>query len=101
MTDAPVILKGMRAGDHASVTRSFSSDDLRQFQQLAAHDGATLQAVPEPLIGALFSYLLGVELPGFGQIDGVGNVARFDFGNRIEGRRQVLVRNGKKTNRQK
>jgi acyl dehydratase len=22
--------------------------------------------VPEPLIGALFSYLLGVELPGFG-----------------------------------
>lgn len=66
MTDTAVTLKGMRVGDHASVTRNFSADDLRLFQQLAAHDGAALQAVPEPLIGALFSYLLGVELPGFG-----------------------------------
>lgn len=66
MTDAPITLKGMQVGDHASVTRSFSADDLQQFQGLAGRDGAALQAVPEPLIGALFSYLLGVELPGFG-----------------------------------
>ncbi|WP_300301332.1 hypothetical protein [Ferrovibrio sp.] len=66
MTETALTHKGMRVGDHASVTRSFSANDLRQFQSLAARDGAALDAVPEPLIGALFSYLLGVELPGFG-----------------------------------
>ncbi len=56
----------MQIGDRASVTRSFSKDDLEAFQALAGHDAAPLEQVPEPLIAALFSYLLGVELPGFG-----------------------------------
>lgn len=55
----------MQIGDRASITRSFSAQDLDAFQGLAG--GTTpLSHVPEPLIGALFSYLLGVELPGFG-----------------------------------
>lgn len=56
----------MQIGSRASITRSFSEDDLRAFQIMAGRDSAPLQHVPEPLIGALFSYLLGVELPGFG-----------------------------------
>lgn len=67
MTDTPVSHKGMQAGDHVEIRRAFTPADLAAFQVLAAHDGAApLAAVPEPLIGALFSYLLGVELPGFG-----------------------------------
>jgi len=54
----------MEIGQAAEVTRSFSSAEIDAFARLAGTaPGAT---VPEPLIGALFSYLLGVKLPGFG-----------------------------------
>ncbi|KPQ05760.1 MAG: Acyl dehydratase [Rhodobacteraceae bacterium HLUCCA12] len=55
----------MQIGDHAETTRSFNQADLDAFAALA---GSRIGAdtVPEPLIGAMFSYLLGVELPGFG-----------------------------------
>lgn len=56
----------MQIGNRASVTRSFAKDDIRLFQSMAGHESGPLLQVPEPLIGALFSYLLGVELPGFG-----------------------------------
>ncbi len=55
----------MQVGDFAETTRGFSADDVRAFLALAGND-AVASSVPEPLIGALFSYLLGVELPGFG-----------------------------------
>lgn len=55
----------MQIGSRASVTRSFSQADVAAFHGLAATRDST-GSVPEPLIGALFSYLLGVELPGFG-----------------------------------
>jgi len=55
----------MQVGSRASVTRSFSQDDIAAFHGLAAAEDST-GSVPEPLIGSLFSYLLGVELPGFG-----------------------------------
>lgn len=54
----------MHVGKHAETTRSYSHDDLSAFTALSG--GAAGAAVPEPLIGALFSYLLGVHLPGFG-----------------------------------
>lgn len=54
----------LKVGASAHVTRSFTAADLAAFQGLAASE--SLASVPEPLIGALFSYLLGVELPGFG-----------------------------------
>lgn len=54
----------LKLGASASVTRSFSAADLAAFQGLAGTEAPA--SVPEPLIGALFSYLLGVELPGFG-----------------------------------
>lgn len=56
----------MQTGNRASVTRNFSVEDIAAFRKLAGQDAAEPDYVPEPLIGALFSYLLGVELPGFG-----------------------------------
>lgn len=58
--------KGMKLGDRASVSRRFSPAQIETLQALAGQRGVTLDHVPEPLIGALFSYLLGVELPGAG-----------------------------------
>lgn len=55
----------MRAGDAAQVTRAFSAEDLAEYRALCGDD-TTGRWVPEPLIGALFSYLLGMQLPGLG-----------------------------------
>ena len=60
----------MIVGDHAQVTRRFGAADVADFTALMGQAGPSspkpADMVPEPLIGALFSYLLGVELPGFG-----------------------------------
>lgn len=56
----------LAVGNRASITRSYTAEDIRAFHGLAGDMATAAQAVPEPLIGALFSYLLGVELPGFG-----------------------------------
>ncbi len=54
----------MQLGQSAETTRAFSSADLRDLTALIGAEPA--DTVPEPLIGALFSYLLGVHLPGYG-----------------------------------
>jgi 3-hydroxybutyryl-CoA dehydratase len=54
----------MHVGKFTETTRSYSRDDLAAFAALSG--GAPGTQVPEPLIGALFSYLLGVHLPGSG-----------------------------------
>jgi len=57
----------MKIGDSAEVTRAFSSQDLRDYARLSGHKAsAGYDRVPAPLIESLFSYLLGVELPGMG-----------------------------------
>ncbi|MBL8571479.1 MAG: phosphate acetyltransferase [Phreatobacter sp.] len=56
----------MKVGDSASLTRRYTLEDIAAFTSLAGVAPATIRDVPEPLIGALFSYLLGVELPGSG-----------------------------------
>lgn len=55
----------MKPGDSAEISRSFTAADLADYTRLSQHIPGNEQ-VPEPLIGALFSYLLGVELPGSG-----------------------------------
>jgi acyl dehydratase len=55
----------MRIGDSVEVTRAFTLQDLQDYTGLSGHKTPGEQ-VPEPLIGALFSYLLGVQLPGLG-----------------------------------
>lgn len=59
-------LPTLALGRMAAITRRFTPEDLRGFAALAESDVAAFEAVPEPLIAALFSYLLGVELPGRG-----------------------------------
>lgn len=53
-------------GQTATITRQFSPEDLRGFAALTGIKAAALAYLPEPLQAALFSYLLGVELPGRG-----------------------------------
>lgn len=52
-------------GRAAEVSRSFTADDVAGYRALGGHAGRA-ETVPEPLINALFSYLLGVKLPGLG-----------------------------------
>ncbi|MGO1501264.1 MAG: hypothetical protein ACTHWH_08285 [Marinobacter sp.] len=52
-------------GQFASVERRFTADDLTQWSKLAGLNESPT-AVPEPLISGLFSFLLGMELPGKG-----------------------------------
>ena len=52
-------------GQAAEVSRRFSADDVAGYARLGGHAVASGD-VPEPLINALFSYLLGVKLPGLG-----------------------------------
>ena len=53
-------------GQTATVTRAFSPEDLRGFAAIAGLHSAEFPALPEPLLAALFSYILGVKLPGRG-----------------------------------
>lgn len=54
----------MKVGDTASVSRTYTAEDLAAFSRLSGAEPDN--HVPEPLIAALFSYLLGVKLPGSG-----------------------------------
>ncbi len=54
----------MDVGQSASVSRIYTAGDLARFAELSG--AAPGDHVPEPLIAALFSYLLGVKLPGSG-----------------------------------
>ena len=55
----------MKLGDSAQTTRTFSDRDLGDYIRLSGHE-TTGGCIPEPMIGALFSYLLGMRLPGLG-----------------------------------
>jgi hypothetical protein len=55
----------MKVGDYVEISRTFSALDLRDYVKLSGHI-VNADCVPEPLIGALFSFLLGVKLPGTG-----------------------------------
>ncbi|MFY8107206.1 MAG: hypothetical protein ACOVKO_09840 [Elstera sp.] len=53
-------------GQTATVTRQFSPEDLRGFAALIGVQSGDFTHLPEPLLAAMFSYVLGVKLPGRG-----------------------------------
>ncbi|UWR08451.1 MULTISPECIES: phosphate acetyltransferase [Ruegeria] len=53
----------LKVGQSAHIARRYTEEDIRAFTSLS---GGKSEGVPEPLLAALFSYLLGVELPGSG-----------------------------------
>ena len=55
----------MKIGDFTEMARAFEPRDVAEYAKLSGH-AVTDDRVPEPLVGALFSYLLGVKLPGNG-----------------------------------
>jgi len=55
----------LRVGDTADVRRSFSRADIAAWAELAQMPELP-EHIPEPLIAALYSYLLGERLPGHG-----------------------------------
>ncbi len=61
----PVQGGNMKLGDATQVSRVISAEDVSEYASLI-QQARTGERVPEPLIGALFSYLLGVRLPGQG-----------------------------------
>jgi 3-hydroxybutyryl-CoA dehydratase len=54
----------MRVGDSAALTRTWTTADLTAFAALTGWAGG--DGVPDPLIGAMLSCLLGTRLPGPG-----------------------------------
>jgi len=56
----------MRIGDRAEIERTYHPSDAAELAGLAGLAAASLEHVPEPLVAALFSHLLGVRLPGPG-----------------------------------
>jgi acyl dehydratase len=54
----------MKVGQAVEIRRSYSDADMHAFAALSGVEAE--RTVPEPLIAALFSYLLGVHLPGPG-----------------------------------
>lgn len=55
----------MKVGESAEVTRRFSPEDVAAYGALGGAPTVS-DELPEPLVCALFSYLLGVKLPGVG-----------------------------------
>jgi 3-hydroxybutyryl-CoA dehydratase len=55
----------MKLGDRVSTARAFSAQDVEAYGALGGPSAAD-GMVPDPLVGAIVSYLLGVRLPGPG-----------------------------------
>lgn len=60
-------MKTFQIGDSATTKRSFSSADVTEYMSLAGIEGSGKpHTVPGPLLGGMFSYLLGTQCPGRG-----------------------------------
>jgi len=59
-------MKNLQVGQLASTKRTFTPADLAEYASLAGIAAHDARVVPGPLLGGLFSYLLGTKLPGRG-----------------------------------
>jgi len=55
----------MKVGDRSQIKRSFTESDVIAYMSLGGAPPNN-DTVPEPMVAALFSYLLGMRLPGPG-----------------------------------
>ncbi len=55
----------MQVSDCVKVSRAFCQNDISAYIKLGGAKPLGNE-IPEPLVGALFSYLLGMQLPGVG-----------------------------------
>ena len=58
-------MKNLEIGQAATTKRTFTQNDLVEYASLAGI-AQMPRVVPEPLLGGVFSYLLGTKLPGRG-----------------------------------
>jgi acyl dehydratase len=58
--------RGLAVGQAASLRRAYSDVDLAEYWALLGGERPAAAPLPGPLLGALFSCLLGTELPGRG-----------------------------------
>lgn len=58
-------MKSFQIGQSATSKRTFTAADLAEYASLAGIASAPT-SVPGPLLGGMFSFLLGTELPGRG-----------------------------------
>lgn len=56
----------LEIGQTAEIARTYTAQDMQAFATLSGDAAQVPDTVPGPLIGGLFSYLLGVKLPGRG-----------------------------------
>ena len=59
-------MKNLQVGQSATAKRTFTVEDLAAYASLADHAAQDARVVPGPLLGGMFSYLLGTTLPGRG-----------------------------------
>ena len=59
-------MNAVEVGQSASVARAFTTQDVAAYATLAKDRTAPPAIVPGPLIGGMFSQLLGTQLPGRG-----------------------------------
>lgn len=77
--ETPIAYKGIAIGQKVAATRTFSPADIQEYIDLvgdghphfsetgyAQSQGYDNRVVPLPLLGGMFSYLLGTKLPGRG-----------------------------------
>ena len=58
-------MKGLEVGQSASLTRTFTVEDVAEYRALTGDMNAP-ESVPGPLLGGLLSRVLGTQLPGRG-----------------------------------
>jgi 3-hydroxybutyryl-CoA dehydratase len=58
-------MKSLQIGQSATITRTFTMNDMAEYAALAGIAQAP-RTIPGPLLGGMFSCLLGTQLPGRG-----------------------------------
>ena len=59
-------MQGLEVGQSATLTRTFTAEDVEEYRALTGDTNFAPDSVPGPLVGGVLSCLLGTQLPGRG-----------------------------------